>query len=129
MNRIVILIVGLSLTYVLFSAAEPTADQAKTITEIQKVGGKVTVDEKNRNNPAIKTDVRQELVELKQLLSGLSARLEKIERRLSRLEKRLPGEPTTHLRSLNNHLTVDEHGIIWDRGKPGRVWGVNGGDE
>jgi hypothetical protein len=81
--------------------------------------------------PAATTDLRQELVELKQLASRVSARLDNMERRLSQLEERgrLRGEPTMRMRSLGNHLMVDEHGIIWDGGKPVGVWGINGGEE
>ena len=45
-----------------------------------------------------------------------------------RPEERLgpPGEATTRMRPLGRHLMVDEHGIIWDGGRPVGVWGVNG---
>ena len=76
------------------------------------------------------TDLRQELVELKKLVSGISARLDKMERRLSQLEERLglPVEPTTRMRPLGSHLMVDKHGIIWEGGRPVGLWGVNGGE-
>lgn len=75
------------------------------------------------------TDLREELVELKQLVSGISARLDKMERLLSRLEERvgLPVEPTTRLRPLGSYLKVDKNGVIWDGGRPVGIWGVNGG--
>ena len=81
--------------------------------------------------------LRQEVLELKQLILEFTARLEKMERRLSQLEKRvelradptivLRADPTTRMRPLGSHLMVDENGIIWERG--GRFigyWGVNG---
>jgi len=87
--------------------------------------------EETPGKPVATTDLRQELVELKQLVLGISARLDNMERRLSQLEERgwLRGEPTMRLRSLGNHLMVDEHSIIWDGGKPVGVWGVNGGEK
>jgi formylglycine-generating enzyme required for sulfatase activity len=44
------------------------------------------------------------------------------------LEERagLSGKPTTRMRPLGRHLMVDEHGIIWDGGRPVGIWGVNG---
>jgi formylglycine-generating enzyme required for sulfatase activity len=38
----------------------------------------------------------------------------------------LSGKPTTRMRPLGRHLLVDEHGIIWDDGRPVGIWGVNG---
>ena len=142
MNRIAVLIVvvGLSLVFVVSGwAAEPSTEQGKAVAE-----------ESSLYKPAIKTDVQQELVELKQLVSGISARLDKIEERLSQLEERtwlpgelktrirLPGEPTTKtqpvakptrkMRPLGNHLMVDEFGNIWEGEKRVGVWGVNGNE-
>ena len=59
MNRIVLplLTLGLSLAPVLCWAAEPNADQAKAIAEIEKLGGKVTVDEKSPGKPVIAVDL------------------------------------------------------------------------
>jgi hypothetical protein len=73
-------------------------------------------------------DVRQELVELKQLVSAVSARLDKMEQRLSRLEEQVGRkvEPATRMRPLGSSLMVDEHGVIWDGPRPVGVWGVNG---
>ena len=54
MNRICyVLALGLSLAPILCWAAEPNADQAKAIAEIEKLGGKVTVDEKSPGKPVI----------------------------------------------------------------------------
>ena len=87
--------------------------------------------EETPGKPAATTDLQQELVELKQLVAGLSARLDKMEQRLSLLEERgrFRSESTVRMRSLGNHLMVDEHGIIWDGGRPVGVWGINGGEE
>ena len=52
MNRILLLL-ALSLAPVLCWAAEPNADQAKAIAEIEKLGGKVTIDEKRPGKPVI----------------------------------------------------------------------------
>ena len=59
MNRIVLplLTLGLSLAPVLCWAAEPNAEQAKAIAEIEKLGGKVTVDEKSPGKPVISVDL------------------------------------------------------------------------
>jgi hypothetical protein len=140
MNRIVLMIVALGLpavAAVLGWAEEPSAEQAKAAAE-----------ESSLFKPAIKTDVQQELAELKQLVSGISARLDRIEERLSQLEERtwLPGEPrtrirlpgevttktqpvgkpTTKMRPLSNHLMVDEFGNIWEGEKRVGLWGVPG---
>ncbi len=130
MNRIAMVTLGLSFTGVLGWAAEPNADQAKAIAESKKIDGQVAVDQKSPDKPAIKIDVRQELVELKQLLSGISAQQDKMEWRLSQLEKqlRLQGEPTMKMRALGNHLMVDDHGIIWKDAAPIGVWGLNEGE-
>ena len=53
MNRIAMLLLALSLAPVLCWAAEPKADEAKAIAEIQKLGGKVTRDEKSPGKPVI----------------------------------------------------------------------------
>ncbi len=55
MNRIsfALLALGLSLAPVLCLAAEPNADKAKAIAEIEKLGGKVTIDEKSPGKPVI----------------------------------------------------------------------------
>ena len=55
MNRIIlsVLMLGLSLAPVLCWAAEPNADQAKAIAEIEKLGGTVTVDEKSPDKPVV----------------------------------------------------------------------------
>ena len=49
MNQIILpmLMLGLSLAPVLCWAAEPNTDQARAIAEIEKLGGKVTFDEKS----------------------------------------------------------------------------------
>ena len=52
MNRI-LLILASSLAPVLCWAVEPNADQAKAIAEIEKLGGKVTIDEKSPDKPVI----------------------------------------------------------------------------
>ncbi len=53
MNRIALplLMLGLSLAPVLCWAAEPNGDQAKAIAEIEKVGGKVYLDEGSPGKP------------------------------------------------------------------------------
>ena len=53
MNHIVLSMVtlGLSLAPVVCRAAEPNPEQAKTIAEINKLGGKITVDEKSPGKP------------------------------------------------------------------------------
>ena len=55
MNRIVLLLLALarSLTPILCWAVEPTVDHWKAITEIQKAGGTVRIDEKNPDRSAI----------------------------------------------------------------------------
>jgi len=75
-------------------------------------------------------DLRQELLELKQLILGLTARLEQMERRLSQLETRveLRADPTTRMRPLGSRFMVDENATIWERGRPVGYWGVNGGN-
>ena len=64
MNRITfpMLTLGLSLAPVLCWAAEPNADQAKAIAEIEKLGGKVTVDEKSPGKPVIAVDLAEHQV-------------------------------------------------------------------
>ncbi len=59
MNRIIfpLLTLGLSLAPILDWGAEPNADQAKAIAEIEKLGGKVTVDEKSPGKPVIGVDL------------------------------------------------------------------------
>ena len=61
MSRIALpmLMVGLSLVPVLCWAAEPNADQAKTIAAIEKLGGKVAVDEDSPGRPVIGVDFGQ----------------------------------------------------------------------
>ena len=58
MNRIALsmLTVGLSLAPVLCWAAESNRDQAKAIAEIEKLNGKVTVDEKSPGKPVRSVD-------------------------------------------------------------------------
>lgn len=55
MNCIVLplLMLGLSLASILCWAAEPNTDQAKAIAEIEKLGGRVAVDEKSPGKPVI----------------------------------------------------------------------------
>ena len=56
MNRIILsmLTLGLSLAVVASGwAAEVNPEQAKAIAEIEKLGGKVTVDEKSPDKPVI----------------------------------------------------------------------------
>ncbi len=59
MNRILfpLLMLALSPAPVVSWAAEPNEDQAKAIAEIEKLGGKVTVDEKSPGKPAISVDL------------------------------------------------------------------------
>src|SRR5271157_3041520 len=58
MSRIMLpLLLGLSLAPVLCWAAEPNPDQAKAIAEIEKLGGKVAVDDKNPDKPVIDVDL------------------------------------------------------------------------
>jgi hypothetical protein len=54
-------------------------------------------------------------------------RLGKIERRLSRLEKLvgLPAGSESRMARLGDRLKVDEHGTIWDDGRPVGTWGVD----
>jgi hypothetical protein len=75
------------------------------------------------------TDGQQKMAELKQLVAGISARLDKMERRLSLLEQRVgPSDNVpVGLRPLGRHLMVDENGVIWDGRRPVGYWGVNGG--
>src|SRR5208283_5438635 len=58
MNRIALplLTLGLSFAPVLCWAAERNSDQAKAVAEIEKVGGKVTFDEKSPGRPVISVD-------------------------------------------------------------------------
>ena len=60
MSRIILplLTLGLSLVPVLCWAAEPNADKAKAIAEIQKLGGKVAVDESSPGKPVISVDYK-----------------------------------------------------------------------
>ena len=53
-----LLTLALSLAPILCWAAEPNADQAKAIAEIEKLGGKVTVDEKSPGKPVISVEWR-----------------------------------------------------------------------
>ena len=54
MNRAILLLtLGLSLAPVLCWAAEPKAEEAKAIAEIEKLGGYVTRDEKSPDKPVI----------------------------------------------------------------------------
>ena len=55
-HHLLMLTLGLSLAPVLCWAAEPKADQAKAIAEIEKLGGKVTVDEKSPGKPVISVE-------------------------------------------------------------------------
>jgi hypothetical protein len=59
MNRIALsmLTLGLSLAPVLSWAAEPNAEQAKAIAAIERLGGKVTVDEKALGSRAFSCSV------------------------------------------------------------------------
>ena len=60
MNRIValMLVLGLSLAVVASGwAAEVNPEQAKAVAEIEKLGGKVTVDEKSPDKPVIGVDL------------------------------------------------------------------------
>ena len=59
MSRIALslLMLGLSLAPVLCWAAEPNTDQAKAIAAIEKLGGKVTVDEKSPGKPVISVNL------------------------------------------------------------------------
>ena len=103
---------------------------------------------------ASEAGLRKDIVELQKTIARLTSRLEAMEQRLSKLEKATNGgptviitrqdkierpsrlgervgqpvEPTTRMRPLGSHLMVDEHGIIWDGGKPVGVWDVNGKD-
>jgi internalin A len=58
MNRIVfpLLMLGLSFAPLVSWAAERNADEAKAIAEIERLGGKVTVDEKNPGRPVVAVD-------------------------------------------------------------------------
>ena len=56
MHRLVTLILGLSLAPICCWAAGP-ADRAKAIAEIEKLGGKVTIDEENPGKPVIGVDL------------------------------------------------------------------------
>ena len=59
MYRIVLpfLMLGLLLAPIFCWAAEPKTDQARAIAEIEKLGGKVTVDEKSPGKPVISVDL------------------------------------------------------------------------
>ncbi len=52
------LTLALSLAPILCCAAEPNADQARAIAEIEKLGGKVGVDEKSPEKPVLSVDLR-----------------------------------------------------------------------
>ena len=58
MNRIILglLALGVSLAPILVWAAEPNAGQARVIAEIEKVGGKVTVNAKSPGKPVTSVD-------------------------------------------------------------------------
>lgn len=60
MNHIALplLMLGLSLSPVLCWAVEPNDDEARAITEIEKLGGKVTVNEKSPGKPVISVDYK-----------------------------------------------------------------------
>jgi internalin A len=60
LNRITfsLLVLGLLLAPVLCWAAEPNPDQAKAIAWIEKLGGKVTVDEKSPGKPVNSVNLR-----------------------------------------------------------------------
>jgi len=59
-----LLVLGLLLAPVLCFAEEPNADQVKAIAEIEKVGGKVTVDEKSPGKPVIAVKFNRSLTPL-----------------------------------------------------------------
>ena len=61
MNRAITLSLvafALSLIPILSWAAEPNAEQARAITEIKKLGGKVTVDKSSPGEPVISVDLQ-----------------------------------------------------------------------
>ena len=51
-------------------------------------------------------------------------------KQLSQLKEQIGKQaaPASTLLSLGSNLSVDKNGIIWDRGKPIGIWGVNGDD-
>jgi len=59
MNRIILpfLLLALSFAPILCRAAEPNSDQAKSIAEIKRLGGKVALDEKTPGKPVIEVDL------------------------------------------------------------------------
>ena len=60
MNRIVVLllVLGLSLAVVASGyAAEANPEQAKAVAEVEKLGGKVTIDEKSLDKPVMGVDL------------------------------------------------------------------------
>ena len=63
MNRIALplLALGFSLASALCLAAEPKADQAKAIAEIEKLGGKVEFDEKSPDRPVFSHGIAMRL--------------------------------------------------------------------
>ena len=56
MNRILLPLLGLLLAPVLCWAAEPKAEEAKAIAEIEKLGGRVTRDEESPGRPVVAVD-------------------------------------------------------------------------
>jgi len=58
MNRILLplLTLGLSLAPILCWAAEPNADQAKAVAEIEKPGGRVKLDDNSPGKPVLGVD-------------------------------------------------------------------------
>ena len=69
MKRIAILILGLSLAPLFCWAAQPNADQAKAIAEIQKMGGNVTFFENSPGEPGIGVSLDSRFVILPGLIS------------------------------------------------------------
>jgi len=58
MNRIMLpMLLGLSLAPILCWAAEPKADEAKAIAAIEKLGGRVTRDEKSPGRPVVEVNL------------------------------------------------------------------------
>ncbi|MCE5303163.1 MAG: hypothetical protein LLF97_08655 [Planctomycetaceae bacterium] len=72
--------------------------------------------------------ILRELASLRQRVKELSDAVDKLERRVLQVEQhtQTPRSPTASLRPLGDDLQVDQDGIIWQKGRPVGVWGVNG---
>ena len=106
MNRIMLpmLLLGLSLSPVLCWAAETSADKAKAIAEIERLGGKVTVNDRSPDKPVIGVDlsyttVTDAAMEYLMDLTDLQS--------LNLYHTKVTGAGLTHLKGLTKLQSLD----------------------